>query len=596
MSDYIPPIRDMAFVIDELCDLPAIAELPDFAEQEVSTDLATAILEEAGKLAGEVLSPINHSGDREGCHWNQDGITTAKGFADAYRKFAEGGWNGLSAPEEYGGQGLPELLNTATHEMWNGANTSFALCPILTASAILCLKKHATETLQNTYLEKLVSGEWTGTMVLTEPQAGSDLSNVKCKAVPTDNHYRLHGQKIFITWGEHDMTDNIIHMVLARLPGAPPGVKGISLFLVPKFLVDEAGNIGRRNDVHCISIEHKMGIHASPTCTMAFGENDGAVGYLVGQPNQGLFHMFTMMNEARLKVGVQGLAIAERAYQRALAFAGDRVQGFPMKGMRSGERVTIINHPDVRRMLMTIKAQVEAMRAFNYMVASCLDQSEHATDDERRRHNETRLNLLIPVAKAWSTELGAELAYGAIQIYGGMGFMEETGATQYARDARIITIYEGTTGIQAADLVGRKLVMDRGEAMNALIADIRNTVKTLSESRHSDLLIIARSLADGCQALADATETLNANSANPAEIMAVSVPYLMLTGYVCGGWQMARAAAIAAEKHQQDPQFYGAKVMTARFYAEQILPKSQALAATVKNGGASTLALAEGQF
>jgi alkylation response protein AidB-like acyl-CoA dehydrogenase len=585
----------MQFVIKELVGLDEVAALPDYQDLGVS-DVADAILEEAGKFAAEVLAPLNWDGDQQGARLENGQVFSSPGFANAYKQFAEGGWNGLSAPAEFGGQGLPELLNTPTYEMWNASNMSFALAPLLCAGATECLKHHGSEELKSTYLPRMISGEWAGTMDLTEPQAGSDLSNVKARAAPDGDQYRINGQKIFITWGDQDMTSNIIHLVLARLPDAPEGVKGISLFLVPKFLVNPDGSLGARNSVTCVGIEHKLGIHGSATCALAY---EDAIGYLVGKPNQGLMHMFTMMNEARLKVGVQGLAIAERAYQAALAYAKERVQGYPMKGTRGGQRVTIINHPDVRRMLMTMKAQNEAMRTFNYTIAKHMDMAGHHPEPAVRQTNQARLELLIPVVKAWCSELSIEVTSLGVQIFGGMGFVEETGAAQHFRDARITTIYEGTTGIQAADLVGRKLVLDKGAAMANLIADMQAVEEQLGKAGGDDLAVIKTALGQGIEALNSATQWLLSTMAqDPSSVMAVSVNYLMLVGYVCGGWQMARAALIAQDKLAagEEPDFYESKLVTARFYAEQILPKATALLYAVKAGGKSTLALAEAQF
>jgi len=595
MTVYYAPTRDMKFVINELANLQEVAALPEYQDLGV-TDVAEAILEEAGKFANEVLAPLNREGDQHGARLEGTNVIASPGFVDAYKQFIEGGWNGLSAPIDFGGQGLPELLNTPTYEMWNSSNMSFALAPLLSAGATECLMHHGSDEQKQLYLPNMVTGEWAGTMDLTEPQAGSDLSNVKCKAVPEGDHYRITGQKIFITWGDHDMANNIIHLVLARLPDAPEGVKGISLFLVPKFMVNADGSMGERNGVDCVGIEHKIGIHGSATCTLAY---EDAIGYLVGKPHQGLIHMFTMMNEARLKVGVQGLAISERAYQAAREYAKERIQGYPMKGARGGERVSIIHHPDVRRMLMTIKAQLEAMRAFNYVIAMHMDMAAFHPDEATRNTHKTRLDLLIPVTKGWCSELGIELTSLAMQVFGGMGYVEETGAAQHFRDARIATIYEGTTGIQAADLVGRKLVMDKGAAMAALLDDMRAVEKELNEAPGDDTSAIAASLGEGIKALGSATDWLLSTIAQePNGVMATSVNYLMLAGYVCGGWQMGRAALAAQRKLEagEDPKFHEAKLLTARFYADQILPKATALMATVKNGGQSTLALTEEQF
>ncbi len=442
----------------------------------------------------------------------------------------------------------------------------------------------------------MISGEWTGTMNLTESQAGSDLSAVRTRAVPEDDHYRIFGQKIFITWGEHNMTPNTIHLVLARTPDAPEGVKGISLFIVPKFLVNPDGSLGAHNDVHAVSLEHKLGIHASPTCVMAFGDQDGAIGYLVGEENKGLAYMFIMMNEARFKVGLQGLAIGERAYQAAREYAKDRIQGRPV-GRKSGDRVAIIHHPDVRRMLMTMKAQNEAMRALAYVTARHMDLARHHPDPAIRQTHQARVDLLIPVVKGWETELGIDIASLGVQVHGGMGFVEETGASQYLRDSRIATIYEGTTGIQAADLAGRKLSIDQGAAMRALIAEIEAAAEDLTQVAGDDLAVIHEGLCEGIRVLIEATDCLLA-SRDPNAVMAVSVDYMMLVGYVCGGWQMARAAQVAQTKLMtgQDPVFHEAKLITARFYVEHVLPRAGALLHSVMRGGVSIMALTEEQF
>ncbi len=596
MTAYSAPTRDMQFVINELAGLAEVAALPAFAGQEVGPDLVESVLEEAARLATEVLAPLNKTGDVQGARIGPEGVIPTDGFAEAYRSFIEGGWNGISSHADYGGQGLPELFNTAAQEMWNSANMSFALCPMLNAGAIEAISRVGSPEQKALYLPKMVSGEWTGTMNLTESQAGSDLSAVRTRAVPEGDHYRIFGQKIFITWGEHNMTPNTIHLVLARTPDAPEGVKGISLFIVPKVLVNPDGSLGARNDVHAVSIEHKLGIHASPTCVMAFGDRDGAVGYRVGEEHKGLAYMFIMMNEARFKVGLQGLAIGERAYQAAREYAKDRVQGRPV-GVKSGDRVTIIHHPDVRRMLLTMKAQNEAMRALTYTVAAHMDLARHHPDAATRAIHQARVDLLIPVVKGWCTEIGIEIASLGVQVHGGMGFVEETGACQHLRDSRITTIYEGTTGIQAADLAGRKLNMDRGAAMRALLADIEATVAEIGQLQGDDLATIRDNLRDGSRALAEATEwMLGARNADSA--MAVSVDYLMLAGYVCGGWQLARAARVAQDKLMtgQDPVFHEAKLITARFYAEHVLPKAGALLRSVRSGGVSIMALTEEQF
>ncbi|HAS51996.1 MAG TPA: acyl-CoA dehydrogenase [Gammaproteobacteria bacterium] len=596
MTAYSAPTRDMQFVINELTGLNEVAALPAFAGQDIGPDLIEAVLEEAAKMATEVLAPLNRIGDHQGAKIGSEGVIPADGFAEAYQSFIDGGWNGVSSDADYGGQGLPELFNTAAQEMWNSANMSFALCPMLNAGAIEAIHQAGSAEQKALYLPKMISGEWTGTMNLTESSAGSDLSAVRTRAVPEGDHYRIFGQKIFITWGEHNMTANTIHLVLARTPDAPEGVKGISLFIVPKFLIHSDGSLGVRNDVHAVSIEHKLGIHASPTCVMAFGDQDGAIGYLVGEENKGLAYMFIMMNEARFKVGLQGLAIGERAYQAAREYARDRVQGRPV-GVKSGDRVTIIHHPDVRRMLLTMKAQNEAMRALAYVVAAQMDLGRKHPDLTTRQRHQARVDLLIPVVKGWSTEIGIEIASLGVQVHGGMGFVEETGACQHLRDSRITTIYEGTTGIQAADLAGRKLSLDQGVAMRALIADITATVTELGSAPGDDLAVIRAALDEGIQALTAATDWILA-SRDANSVMAVSVDYLMLTGYVGGGWQMARAAQVALGKLAtgEDPVFHEAKIITARFYAEHVLPKAGALLRSVQQGGASTMALTEEQF
>jgi alkylation response protein AidB-like acyl-CoA dehydrogenase len=483
--------------------------------------------------------------------------------------------------------------------MWNAANMSFCLCPMLTNGAVNAILRHGSEQQQRQYLRKLVSGEWTGTMNLTEPQAGSDLSAVRARAVPEADHYRLYGTKIFITWGEHDLADNIVHLVLARTPDAPEGVKGISLFVVPKYLIDADGRLGARNDVKCVSIEHKLGIHASPTCVLAYGEKDGAIGYLVGEQNRGLEYMFTMMNLARLEVGIEGVAIADRAYQRALGYARERVQGRPM-GARAGERVPIIHHPDVRRMLMSMKAQTEAMRALAAAAAAALDHAQLNPDRTQRLTHQAVFDLLTPVVKGWCTEQCIEVASLGVQVHGGMGFVEETGAAQHLRDARITTIYEGTTGIQANDLVGRKVAAEKGMTAKMLIEQMQAFDRELAGHTHPALVVIRRALADGVAALKEATEwLLQTYPYNAAAAGAGAVPYLKLWGIVAGGWQMARAAHLAKARLEggaEDFDFYRSKIDTARFYAEHIVPQAQAHKAAVVNGSASVLALEEGQF
>ena len=576
MADYIAPLRDMRFALQHLAGLDAVLALPAFAE--AGGEVADAVLEEAAKFATGVLSPLNGSGDREGAKLTEGGVVVAAGFADAYRQFVENGWASMTGDPEYGGQGLPNLLGTVASEMWNSANMAFALNPMLTTGAVEALRAHGSEALKATYLPNMIAGTWTGTMNLTEPQAGSDLAAVRTKAVPNGDHYLITGQKIFITWGDHDAAENIIHLVLARLPDAPEGTKGISLFLVPKFLVNADGSRGARNDAVCASLEHKLGIHASPTCVMAFGDQGGAVGYLVGELNRGLNHMFTMMNEARQKVGVQGLAIAERAYQQARDYARERVQG-RVVGMAG--KPPILHHPDVKRMLLTMKSQIEAMRALAYLVGADVDLAHHHPDEATRAHCQARVELLTHVLKGWCTEVGVEIASLGVQVHGGMGFIEETGAAQHLRDSRIAPIYEGTTGIQAADLIARKLPQQDGAAMAALLAAMRETAAAARRHEGAAFQTIARHLAAGIEALASATAW--AQTADPAAALGASVNYLMLAGYVAGGWLSAKAALAASSLAPQD-EFLAAKITLAAFYAEQILPKAPALSTIVQGG------------
>ena len=597
MAEYAAPLRDMKFVIKELGALHALAGLPGC--EEVTPDLVDAVLEEAGKFAAGVLSPLNAAGDRTGCTLRDGVVTTPPGFKQAYQQFREAGWPALGGDPEFGGQGLPHALSGMVSEIWNGANMSFCLCPMLTNGALNAIKRHGSEQQKRLYLEKLVSGTWTGTMNLTEPQAGSDLSAVRTRAVPDGDGYRLHGTKIFITYGEHDFTENIVHLVLARTPNAPDGVKGISLFAVPKYLANADGSLGARNDVKCVSIEHKLGIHASPTCVMAFGEKDGAIGHLVGEENRGLEYMFTMMNLARLEVGIEGVAIAERAYQRALDYARQRVQGREI-GVKAGERVTIIHHPDVRRMLLSMKAQVEAMRALAAAACTALDLAHRHPQREQRMQHQALFDLLTPVVKGWSTEQSIEVASLGVQVHGGMGFIEETGAAQHLRDARITTIYEGTTGIQANDLVGRKLAAEKGMTAKAVIAELRAFDKELAGVNHPALGVIRRALGEGVAALSEATDWLiETYPYNVKAAAAGAVPYLKLWGTVAGGWQMARAALVAKQRMDdgaEDFDFYRGKLGTARFYAEHILPLAHGYRQSIVNGSASVLALEEAQF
>ncbi len=595
MTTYVAPIRDMLFAVNELAGLAEIAALP--GNEEVTPDLVEAILDEAAKFATEVLVPINAQGDRQGCTWKNGQVATADGFKEAYRKFADSGWNAMPASPDFGGQGLPALVSTPVLEMWKASNMSFSLCQMLTLGAVAAIAHHGSDRDKQLYLPKMVAGEWTGTMNLTEPQAGSDLSAVRTKAEPEGDHYRISGTKIFITWGEHDMVENIIHLVLARLPDAPEGTRGISLFVVPKFLVNADGSLGRRNDLICASIEHKMGIHGSPTAVMAFGENDGAIGYLVGEPNRGLACMFTMMNHSRLNVGLEGVGISERAYQQALGFARERVQSRPI-GVTGGGPVPIIQHPDVRRMLMGMKARIEAMRALAYYTAAQIDQAHSHPDPAERQKRQAITDLLTPVVKGWCTENALDITSTGIQVHGGVGFIEETGACQHMRDARITTIYEGTTGIQANDLIGRKVARERGATVKLLLSEMNTTLTALEAAGREDLRVIHASLQGGTAALKQATEWLLATyDRDPASAAAGAVPYLKLFGTVAGGWLMARAALIAAAKPvTTDADFYRAKTVTARFYAEHVLPEALAFRDAIVNGAGSVLALDESLF
>jgi alkylation response protein AidB-like acyl-CoA dehydrogenase len=587
MSAYVAPLKDMRFVLHELAGLAEVARLPGCGE--ATPDTVDAILEEAARFASGVLDPLNRTGDQEGARWKDGAVTTPTGFKDAYRQYVEGGWGALPVDAEWGGQGLPKLVATPVEEMWCSANMSFSLCPMLTQGALHALELRGAPALQKTFLPKMASGEWTGTMNLTEPQAGSDLALLKTRAVREGDHYRISGQKIFITYGEHDYTDNIVHLVLARTPDAPEGVKGISLFIVPKFLVNADGSLGARNGAHCASIEHKLGIHGSPTAVMVF---DKAVGYLVGEENRGLETMFIMMNAARFAVGLEGVAIAERAYQRALAYARERVQGRDLAG---GGTVPIIRHPDVRRMLMLMKSQTEAMRALAYVVAAALDAAARHPDATVRQHNQAFVDLMIPVVKGWSTETGIEVASLGVQVHGGMGFIEETGAAQHLRDARITTIYEGTTGIQANDLVGRKIAREGGATARAWLGQLKAFDAELAKSTNADVKAIRASLSAGAAAVAESVDYVVANAGKDVlATFAGAVPFLKLMGIVAGGWQMARAALAAERKlGSGDKAFHAAKLATARFYADQVLVQAPALRDTVVKGATAVMAVPE---
>ena len=604
MSNYVAPLKDISFVLKHVVGLADVGKLPGC--EEVSEDLVDAILSEAGKFSGEVLGPLNRSGDEEGARIANGVVTTPKGFKDAYWQYVDGGWCGLEAPVAFGGQGLPHLVATPVSEMLGSANMAFKLCPLLTLGAIEALDQHGSQQMKDMFLPNMCAGKWTGTMNLTEPQAGSDLALVRTKAVPVGNgSYKLTGQKIFITYGEHDYTENIIHMVLARVEGAPEGVKGISLFIVPKFMVNADGSLGARNDVKCASIEHKLGIHASPTCVMIYGEAGGAIGYPIGEINRGLEYMFVMMNAARLGVGLEGVSISERAYQHALVWARERVQGRPSTPVpasfgTSPKSVPIIYHPDIKRMLLTMRAYTEACRALIYWTAKCLDVADRSEDAETKRINQALVDLMIPIVKGWSTEAGVQVTSLGVQIHGGMGFIEETGAAQYYRDSRISTIYEGTTGIQANDLVGRKVGRDGGQTALLLIAEMETTVATIRDSADVNLKSIAKSLASALGEFKRATEWIALTyKENQGAVNAGAVHYLMLAGTTCGGWIMARSAIVAAgqlAKGEGDADFLKAKVLTSRFYADHILPFADGYAEAVVNGASSVLEMEESYF
>ncbi len=580
---YRAPIRDIRFMLHEIIGEAAMRAVP--AHADYSAEIADSILEEAGKFASGVLDPINRSGDTVGAKWTPDGVVTAPGFKEAFAQFAAGGWTQINASPEYGGQGMPKALDTALEEIWSSANLAFKLCPMLTAGAIEALTHCGTDAQKQMFLPKMVSGEWTGTMNLTEPQAGTDLGSIRTRAVPDGKNYRLFGQKIFITYGDHDFTPNIIHMVLARIEGSPPGSKGISLFIVPKVLVNEDGSLGARNEVRCVSIEHKLGIKGSPTCVLAYGDDKGAIGYLVGEPNRGLEHMFIMMNTARLVVGLEGYALAERAFQRAADWAKTRVQGKPP--VPATGPMPIIHHPDIKRMLLTIKSTTEAMRALAMYTAHQLDLGRGYPDAAARTAAQTRGDLLIPIVKGWCTENGIELTSLGVQIHGGMGFIEETGAAQYYRDVRITTIYEGTTAIQANDLIGRKIGRDNGAAMKRLLEDMSAGLNAIDNAEPS-ALAAKNAAIEGVAILRDATDALlTAFRTDPKRALAIAVPYLKTAGTVIGAWLMARSAAIAATQiaaGSKESEFYRAKLASARFYAGHVAPLALAQARIARDG------------
>lgn len=594
---YQAPVKDMLFAMQELANLAAVAELPGC--EDATAETVEAVLEENARFTGEVIAPLNFSGDQKPSYWHDGQVTTSEGFKEAFKMFTEAGWQGLQHPVEFGGQGLPKLVQTPCMEMLNAANTSFALCPLLTDGAIEALLTAGSEAQKQAFIGNLISGKWTGTMNLTEPQAGSDLALVRTRAVPQgDGTYKIFGTKIFITYGEHDMAENIIHLVLARTPDAPEGVKGISLFIVPKFLINEDGSLGARNDAHCVSIEHKLGIKASPTAVLQFGDHGGAIGTLVGEENRGLEYMFIMMNAARFGVGMQGIGLADRAYQKAVQYAKDRVQSRDLAG--SAGPVAIIHHPDVRRMLMSMRAQIEAARALAYVAASHSDFAHNHADATVRKANLAIYEYLVPIVKGWSTELSLNVTSTGVQVHGGMGFIEETGAAQYYRDAQILTIYEGTTAIQANDLVGRKTARDGGAIAKQLLAEVRATAAALQAHSDAQAQAIAAQLQQAANAMENVVDyVVSQIKADIKGVFAGSVLYLKLAGIVLGGWQMGRASLIALEKlqaQQGDAAFYQAKIATSRYFADHFLAQVSGMAHSVIHGSAGVLALSEEQF
>ena len=591
MSDYRAPVKDMRFVINELAGLDSVAALPGF--EEATPDLVDAVLEEASQLAAEIIAPTNSVGDSQGCQLKSGQVHVPQEFHAAYRHYTEGGWAGLAMSPEYGGQGLPSLVNASVEEMLQAANLAWSLGPMLTASAIHAIETHGDDALKATFLERMVSGEWTGTMNLTEPQAGSNLAAIRSNAVPDGDVYRLSGQKIFITWGDHDMTENVIHLVLARTPGAPAGIKGLSLFVVPKFVLNADGSIGESNAVTTVSIEHKLGIHGSPTCVLDFNNSQA---FLLGEVGAGLTTMFTMMNRARMAVGLEGVAISERAYQQAVEYARERVQG---RAPGHEGDVAIIEHPDVRRMLLTMRARIEAMRALAYVCAAHLDKAEHSADENDRAAHHARVELLTPIVKAWLTESSQELTSLGVQVHGGMGYIEETGAAQHYRDARILTIYEGTTGIQSGDLIGRKTLRDGGQAFHAWIDEMSELDAELAAAGQ-ELATIRAAHAEAVDGLRASLVWVLENAADDPNV-AGSVAYqlLMQAGEVGGGWQMARAALAAKRQLDAgavDAEFYRNKILTAQFYAEHIVPFASSRKNSILAGGGTLMAFTAERF
>ena len=593
---YHAPLKDMRFVLNEIAGMEDISKLPGY--EHATHDVVEAVLTEAARLAGEVWAPTNKTGDRQMSRLDNGNVKTPDGFKDAYKQFADGGWTGIVCSQEHGGQGLPWSVNMAVGEMWQAANLALSLCPLLSQAAIEAIETLGTHEQKELYLPRMTSGEWTGSMHLTEPQAGTDLAAIRTTAKKSGDHYLMKGQKIFITWGEHDFTPNIIHLVLARIDGLPEGNEGLGLFIVPKFLVNKDGSLGKRNEARAVSLEHKLGIHGSPTCVMIYGENEGAVAYLVGEAGKGLRNMFVMMNNARLGVGQQGVALGEAAYQHALNYAKDRVQGTKI-GDKTGKRVPIIEHPDVRRMLLTMKANTEACRALAYYAGAMLDHAKMQKDAKAKAESQARLDLLVPLVKAWSTDMAVETASTALQIHGGMGFIEETGAAQYYRDCRILPIYEGTNGIQSNDLVFRKVLRDNGAEAQRFMLEIKTFLKNFAQKPSDDLDAIQGSLSKAVTALEETTAWMLANAKSNTDAMAASAaPYLRQFSLVAGGYMMARMA-LAAYGHLnsgEDANFYNTKLITARFFAEALLPVVHGLSSPIMGGQKMAVQIANDQF
>jgi len=593
---YQAPVKEMMFLMNHLAGLEQISRLPYFSEASVDADTTEAILNESAKFSEEVLAPLNWTGDQQPSYFKDGHVVTTPGFKEAFEKYVEAGWQGVTHPLEYGGQGLPKIISTACQEMANSACLSFSLCPMLTDGAIEALIVAASDELKRRFIPNMISGKWTGTMNLTEPQAGSDLALVRTRAEPVgDGTYKIFGTKIYITYGEHDFSENIIHLVLARTPNAPEGVKGISLFVVPKYIVDDQGQIGERNDVHCISIEHKLGIKASPTAVLQYGDHGGAIGYLVGQENRGLEYMFIMMNAARFGVGMQGISLAERAYQKAVSYAKERIQSKDLSG--SIGPVAIIHHPDVKRMLMTMRAYTEGARTLAYVAVAASDAAEHALDEKTRQENQAFYEFLVPIIKGFSTEMAVQVASLGVQVHGGMGFIEETGVAQYYRDARILPIYEGTTAIQANDLIGRKTLRDGGATAQAIGKQIAKTEEALAISDSAAAKIMLEQLTLARQSLEQVVTYILMNVKEDIKaVFAGSVPYLQICGLTLAGWQMARALLEAEKLRNQDPNFYHAKISTAQFYAQHLLTQVPGIAKSIMEGGRVTNALTPEQF